>query len=295
MSEIDILNQNILLPIETIESELWMDTEPFDKRSAWVDLLLSANESRTILLGNELVTVERGTFITSIRKLCDKWKWSNTKVTSYLKLMKTLGMINYTSDNKKTVISIENQGVYQGVNDTETTHKRQEKDSETSPRKGSSAYSAENNEYKLAAYLFNHIKKNNPKAKEPNYQSWCKQFDSILRIDERDLEEVKKVIQFALTDSFWYKNILSPEKLRKQYDRLVTQMNEKKSSPKQQQQYGKKNDFNNYPQRDYDYDDLEKKLLGSGVVSNTDEEVEEEPYDFKAKLAEFRKGANVTM
>jgi hypothetical protein len=125
---------------------------------------------------------------------------------------------------------------------------------------------SDSNEYRLAAYLFGYIKKNNENVKEPNFQKWAKQFDYILRIDRRELDEVKQLVKFCQTDSFWYKNILSPEKLRKQYDRLLLDMkdNTKKSKIVSNK---KENTFNNFEQRDYEkeygsYDELEKKLLG---------------------------------
>ena len=36
--------------------------------------------------------------------------------------------------------------------------------------------------------------------------------------------KIKEVIIWCQQDDFWYKNILSTEKLRKQYDRLVMNM-----------------------------------------------------------------------
>lgn len=127
-------------------------------------------------------------------------------------------------------------------------------------------YMSDSNEYRLAVHLFNYIKRNNENAKEPNFQTWAKHFDYILRLDKRDIEEVKLVIKFCQTDSFWFKNILSPDKLRKQYDRLLLQMKEPKEPSKNN--YGKKEStFNSFKQRDYDFDDLKKKL-----VDNQDEE-----------------------
>lgn len=53
---------------------IWQENEPFDKRSAWVDLLLSANHSdKKILFNGELIIVKRGQVLTSIRKLSAKW------------------------------------------------------------------------------------------------------------------------------------------------------------------------------------------------------------------------------
>ena len=56
---------------------IWSDKEPFDKRSAWIDLLLSANHSdQKSLFNGELIAIKRGQILTSIRMLSDKWRWS---------------------------------------------------------------------------------------------------------------------------------------------------------------------------------------------------------------------------
>ncbi|MGK0466660.1 hypothetical protein [Clostridium sp.] len=115
---------------------------------------------------------------------------------------------------------------------------------------------SDSDEYRLSSYLWNYIKKNNEQAKKPNMQKWSKGFDSILRIDSRTIDDIKKVIVFSQKNEFWYKNILSPDKLRKHYEKLTLQMKE----PKYEKGKGKFVD--NCIQRDTNYDELEKKLLG---------------------------------
>src|SRR5690625_2370211 len=79
----------------------------FSSFDTWLDLIMRANhKDRKILLGSEMILVERGQFITSVRKLCDEWSWSNTKVNTFLKLLEQDEMIIYKSDTKKTVITI---------------------------------------------------------------------------------------------------------------------------------------------------------------------------------------------
>ena len=75
------------------EHWLWAD-KPFSKGQAWVDLLLLANHSdKKFLLGNELVEVNTGSFITSELKLADRWGWSKTKVRAFLTLLQNDKMI----------------------------------------------------------------------------------------------------------------------------------------------------------------------------------------------------------
>ena len=93
---------------------IWLDKEPFDKRSAWVDLLLTANHSdKKILFNGELITVKRGQILTSVRKLSAKWKWSVNKVYRFLKLLESDEMLQKESDKDRTLLTIVNYSVFQ--------------------------------------------------------------------------------------------------------------------------------------------------------------------------------------
>jgi len=58
----------------------------------------------------------------------------------------------------------------------------------------------------------------------PNLVTWAKEIERIVRIDERPIEQVWKVFDWANRDPFWQSNILSPSKLRKQFDALHVRM-----------------------------------------------------------------------
>ncbi len=76
----------------------------------------------------------------------------------------------------------------------------------------------------LAQHLFSLIKENNPGAKEPNFQEWARSIDLMLRVDKRQADNIKAIMTWAQHDEFWQRNILSAEKLRKQYDQLWLKM-----------------------------------------------------------------------
>ena len=55
-----------------IENWTWSD-KPFSKGQAWMDLIIMANhKDNKFPLGNEIVTVERGSLITSELKLMER-------------------------------------------------------------------------------------------------------------------------------------------------------------------------------------------------------------------------------
>ena len=111
---------------------LWQEKRTFSKAEAWIDILLMVNHSdNKVPAGNELILVKKGSRMTSVRKLCEGWNWSNTKVINFLNLLQNDGMITYKSDTKKTVISVVNWDLYQCINDTKTKQKRHASDTET--------------------------------------------------------------------------------------------------------------------------------------------------------------------
>ena len=117
------------------ECWIWLDKEPFDKRSAWIDLLLTANHSdKKIHFNGEIITVERGQILTSIRKLSAKWKWSYDKVMRFLRLIESDGMIHKDSDNFRTLITIENYEVYQDLPNADRTPISERASEQTSER-----------------------------------------------------------------------------------------------------------------------------------------------------------------
>lgn len=115
---------------------LWLSEKPFDKRSAWIDILLMVNhEDKTVLLGNDLVEVKRGERLTSEPKLAERWGWSRTKVRNFLNLLEKDGMIeNKKEGRKRTRLKVLNYSIYQGSEDSEKTSKKQVKNNERTSR-----------------------------------------------------------------------------------------------------------------------------------------------------------------
>ncbi|MFT5872792.1 MAG: hypothetical protein ACI8WT_001729 [Clostridium sp.] len=121
-------------------------------------------------------------------------------------------------------------------------------------------FSSDSDEYRLANFLWSYIKNNNKEAKEPKLEIWSKGFDLIIRVDKRKVEDIKKVIIFSQQNEFWYKNILSPDKLRKHYEKLILQMKEPKyAKNKKESAWDLKG--SSYA-ADNDINALEKQLLG---------------------------------
>ena len=105
----------ICLGRQIMDSWLWED-KPFAYGQAWTDMLLSANHANNRFpLGNEIITLQKGEFVTSELKLMARWGWSKTKVRRFLQLLENDGMIIKKTDRKKTTITIVNYSKFQDL------------------------------------------------------------------------------------------------------------------------------------------------------------------------------------
>ena len=106
----------IKLHRKILSNPLWQSTDKFDKRSAWIDLLLLANhEDREILFQEKdgYQKVKRGQVLTSIVHMAERWKWDRKTVRRYLDTLEKAGMVTQKRTKHGTTITIENYGVYQ--------------------------------------------------------------------------------------------------------------------------------------------------------------------------------------
>ncbi|MCY8971474.1 Replication protein O [Bacillus atrophaeus] len=242
---------------------IYQEKRKFSKYEAWLDLLMMAShKDNKFVLGNELYEVKRGQFISSIRKLGERWSWSNTKVTQFLDLLRKDEMIDFKKDTKKTLITIVNYGVYHDSDEEKKTvieHKNDTKATQKHTIKNDKNVKNEKNikpsrlKYEIcdmenAEYLFKEIQKNNPDAKKPNFEKWANEFRLMRERDKRTDQQIKYLINWSQQDSFWKTNILSPASLRKQFDRLVTKI----KSDKEQERANKAPQLN---EEEFDLDD----------------------------------------
>lgn len=119
------------------QSDIWLDKEPFDKRSAWIDLIMMANhEDKQILFNGKFMEVKRGEKITSLKQLSDRWRWSTGKVKRFLNLLESGSMIELKTKRRYTSYKVVNYNVYQNEdidkrNEVETKTKRSRNEVET--------------------------------------------------------------------------------------------------------------------------------------------------------------------
>ena len=73
---------------------------------------------------------------------------------------------------------------------------------------------------RLSKLFIDLILQRHPEHRHPDLNKWAGEIDRMIRIDKRTPERIEAVLRWSQADSFWQTNILSPEKLRKQFDQL---------------------------------------------------------------------------
>lgn len=88
---------------------------------------------------------------------------------------------------------------------------------------------------RLSTLLADKILENNPSHRDLSngkrdkaINRWGADIDKMIRLDNRPEIEIESVITWCQENSFWRKNILSGEKLRAQYDKLILEVNDQR-------------------------------------------------------------------
>lgn len=95
--------------------EIWGVNEPFDSRSAWIDLLLLTEwKDHKAITGSGVKEFKRGYVYRSITELAERWRWDRRKVTRFLEDLQAAGMVMYIAKPKiGTIIFIRKYKEYQ--------------------------------------------------------------------------------------------------------------------------------------------------------------------------------------
>lgn len=174
----------ILLHRKIRECNIIWDDKPFSRGQAWIDLLLTVNhEDREILFNGNFTIIKRGQTLTSLTKLADRWGWSRKKTTKFLNELKMASMVDFESNNKRTVVTVINYDVYQDLGTTEEPQKN---------RRGT----AEEPQRNTNKELINNDRKNY----KNNIRDFLKTDNEVLVSAFNDFIEMRKKIKKPMTE-----------------------------------------------------------------------------------------------
>lgn len=231
-----------------IEDNEYYLLEKFTKGQAWIDLILLANHQDKLIdvRGNE-VLVKRGFVGRSEESLAKRWKWSRDKVRRFKEALKTRQQIRQHKSSVLSQIEILNYELYQPDKTTDKTTEKQQTRQQKNTNKNDKNDNNENNdkekniankfdddskEINLSKLLIRKIIENNPDHKlttlsddllEVKVQKYAAEVDKMVRLDARSYKQIEFMINWCQQDDFWKANILSMNKLRKQFDTLIVQ------------------------------------------------------------------------
>lgn len=122
-------------------------------------------------------------------------------------------------------------------------------------------------EMKVSAYLRDKVLEVLPKQTVPKddkqLQKWAVVIEQMKRLDKMTEEEIKEILEFAVTEDFWRTNIRSTHALRQKRETLTAQLVQKrlmkeKKAQRQAAPIVHKNRFVNYEQRQWDFEAIER-------------------------------------
>lgn len=127
------------------------------------------------------------------------------------------------------------------------------------PKPATVTFTEDSFEIKCVDMIINSCFKTFPNSKVPQTltekQKWAIEIDRMKRLDGRTELDIMQALNYAITDSFWQCNIRSAKKFREKFETLIVRSRTGKKSTG--------NSFNQFKQNDYDFDSLEKELLGN--------------------------------
>ena len=107
----------------------WREERRFSRAEAFLDLAMSANgKDRAVIFRGQSLMIRRGQFLTSVRKLSEKWGWSRTKASDFLNyLQNSDNSIRLILDHRKALVTVTNYAIYNPLPQSEKATERAQK------------------------------------------------------------------------------------------------------------------------------------------------------------------------
>lgn len=263
----------------------WEWYQDINTKVIFFHMLLKANWKEGKFQGT---TVPRGSFISSINKLSTETNLTEREIRTAISHLKSTGEVTSKATNKFTVFTVLNYNCYQAndkqtdiqppnerqTNDIQTTTIEERKEGKkeknnnkdvANPVSESATFPPESFEMLCVEKLIQSVVSQFQGAKVPDTIAakikWCDHIEKMIRLDHRSEQDIQEALNFAITDQFWKTNIRSTKTLRDKFETLIMQSRKKKGTGAAK---SKPNQFQNFPQREIDYDALVLQQLQGG-------------------------------
>ena len=170
----------ISLHRKILDNPILSRSRTYSRFEAFVYMLLKANhKDNKVVIGNQLIKIKTGSFLTSQKKLMKEFNWGISRLRSFLKLLQDDDMIEVKSNAISTMITINN---YKELQQLQTDTKLQPKRNQTASKLQSKTNNNDNNlnndnndnkEQKFINLVIEENKKTNPEAPQDVIDEFC--------------------------------------------------------------------------------------------------------------------------
>ena len=138
----------ISLHRKILDNPILTRSRTYSRCEAFVYMLLRANHKENkVVIGNQLIKVKKGSFITSQKQLMIEFNWGTSRLRSFLELLREDKMIEVKSNAISTHITINNYSELQGLQtDTKLKPKRNQTDTESEAKTNNNVVNNVNND-----------------------------------------------------------------------------------------------------------------------------------------------------
>ncbi|EOQ18640.1 hypothetical protein [Bacillus cereus] len=244
---------------QELESDIWLMPPMYHRVWQWLKYQVNHRDNEIPMRDGSKLNIKRGQHLTSVRNIAQsvgyyegaKWKEPNPKtISAILVWLEKQGMISLDrgqGNRQYTLITLLNWDLYQDRNSQGNSKytadgegrehlvdiNKNEKNVKNE-KKNTSRLKYEISDMENAKLLFQLMLENNENCKEPNLESWANEMRLMRERDKRTEEQIQYVMKWSQRDPFWKTNILSPSKLRKQFDQLIMRIKEEREKRKKE-------------------------------------------------------------
>jgi hypothetical protein len=263
---------------QEIESDIWMMPPLYHRVWQWIKYKVNHEDAEIPARDGTKFHIKKGQHLTSVRSIAEGVKWyeglkekvPNPKtinaILAWLVKQDMIQIDKGKGNRQYTLITVVNWESYQSKDDKGNSKEtvggearkqlvdinKNDKECIKNDKevKKTSRHVFNESQMKLAKILWKYVQQNDPSMKQPNLDNWANTIRLMMERDNREGKEIQEVILWATKDSFWCKNILSADKLRKQFSTLKIQM--QKENDKEVKIVGTNQPYFETPER-YDF------------------------------------------
>lgn len=219
---------------QELNSDIWLMPPLYHRVWQFLKYMANHADGTIPMRDGTRLHIKRGQHLTSVRKIAQGigwyekglWEVPNPKtidvILEWLVKNDMIEIDNGKDGRQYTLVTIVNWDIYQSSEDGEPNKKPDRPPTDGTGKKGTKkVYDPDSTYMKMASYLAKKIQAWKPNAKIPkDLNGWADVFRLLVETDKRARDEIRRVIDFSTTETFWRTVILSPSSLRKNFDTL---------------------------------------------------------------------------